>query len=426
MESSVTASRDRIEFQLLDDSTDETTAIAARLAVEARSNGFNVTHCHRTDRSGFKAGALQEGLNVARGEFVAIFDADFIPRREFLKKLIPYFVDPDVGVVQATWAHLNCGASLLTRLQEVLTVSHFAVDQRARSRGGRFFNFNGTCGLWRRATIADAGGWQGDTLAEDLDLSFRAQMKGWRFVYIDEVLADAELPADMQVFKRQQERWTRGTVQVARKVLVPILTSGLPLKIKLECFLHLTNNVVYPLGLFAAMFVLPSIFWRLFSPGHESVWDLFVFLALSSVAFLYHSFGQFVRYGRGTWKNLFSVCAAVVVPMGLSAHLSVAALKGLGGKQAVFVRTPKAGTLARKSARINAEAISFKAAALIGFEMLLTGYFCLSALYAYHHHSRGNAFIMVLFAFGFGYVSALSWRCRFSAGCIQSPFSAKT
>jgi len=191
---------------------------------------------------------------------VAVFDADFIPHRDFLKKLIPYFSDPQVGVVQATWGHLNCQASLLTRLQEVLTVSHFALDQRARAQGRRFFNFNGTCGIWRRDTISDAGGWQGDTLAEDLDLSYRAQLRGWRFVYIDEVLADAELPADMQVFKKQQERWTRGTVQVARKVLLPVLASGLPLKVKLECFLHLTNNIVYPLGLFSAMFVLPSIF----------------------------------------------------------------------------------------------------------------------------------------------------------------------
>lgn len=414
---------DRIEFQLLDDSTDETTVLASRLAAEARAKGFHVMHLHRTDRSGFKAGALHEGLKTARGEFVAVFDADFLPRKEFLKTLIPYFVDPDVGVVQATWAHLNSEASLLTRLQEVLTVSHFALDQRARAQSGRFFNFNGTCGIWRKDTIADAGGWQGDTLAEDLDLSYRAQMKGWRFVYVDQVLADAELPADMQIFKKQQERWTRGTVQVARKVLVPVLTCQLPLKVKLECFLHLTNNIVYPLGLFAAIFVLPSIFWRLLSPGHNSLWDLLVFLSLSSVAFLYHFFGQFVRYGRDAWKHFFSVCAAVVVPMGLSAHLSVAALKGLGGRQAVFVRTPKAGT--QTPLRPRGEMISFKAMAFIGIEMALAIYFCLSATYAYHHHYKGNAFIMVLFAFGFGYVSSLSWWCRFPREYKQSPFAAK-
>ncbi|MBF0386984.1 MAG: glycosyltransferase [Candidatus Omnitrophica bacterium] len=417
--------QDRVEFQLLDDSTDETTAIAARLAAEARERGFNITHYHRVDRSGFKAGALHEGLKSARGEFVAIFDADFIPRREFLKKLVPYFADPRAGVVQATWAHLNCGASLLTRLQEVLTVSHFAVDQRARSAGGRFFNFNGTCGIWRREAINDAGGWQGDTLAEDLDLSYRAQLKGWRFVYVDEILADAELPADMQVFKKQQERWTRGTVQVACKVLAPVLTSSLPLKVKLECFLHLTNSVVYPLGLFAAVFVLPSIFWRWLSPGQDSAWDIFVFLCLSSVAFLYHLFGQFVRHGCGAWRQVFSVAAAVVVPMGLSAHLSVAAFKGLGGKPAVFVRTPKAGTQAREKTRIRLEPISLRSAGLLASEMLLTLYFLLSAMYAYHHHYKGNAFIMMLFAVGFGYVSVLSWRCRFSREWAQSPIGAE-
>ncbi|MEI6438042.1 MAG: glycosyltransferase [Candidatus Omnitrophota bacterium] len=413
--------KERIEFQLLDDSTDETSAIAAALAEEARGRGYQVAHLHRTDRSGFKAGALQEGLRTAKGEFVAVFDADFLPRPEFLKTLIPYFCEADVGVVQATWAHLNCRASLLTRLQEVLTISHFAVDQRARACSGRFFNFNGTCGLWRRDTIADAGGWQGDTLAEDLDLSYRAQMKGWKFVYVDRVLADAELPADMPTFKKQQERWTRGTVQVARKLLLPVLGSHLPLKVKLECFLHLTNNIVYPLGLFAAMFVLPSIFWRLFATGQQTVWDLCVFLSLSSVAFLYHSFGQFVRYGRGAWKHLPEVCAAVVVPMGLSAHLSVAAFKGLGGNQAVFVRTPKTGV--RTKAVVRKEAFSLKAAAFIGFEMLLTIYFCLSAMYAFHHHCKGNAFIMMLFAFGFGYVSTQSWWCRFfrltpAADCV--------
>ncbi|MBF0594080.1 MAG: glycosyltransferase [Candidatus Omnitrophica bacterium] len=400
---------DLIEFQLLDDSTDETSVTAARIVGEARAKGFRIEHIRRLDRSGFKAGALAQGLTTSRGEFVAVFDADFIPRRGFLKTLIPYFVDERIGMVQATWEHLNRRASLLTRLQEVLTVSHFSLDQMARSRSGRFFNFNGTCGIWRRVSIDDAGGWQGDTLAEDLDLSYRAQMKGWRFVYVDQVLADAELPQDMPTFKRQQERWTRGTVQVACKLLGPVLASRLPIKVKVEAFLHLTNNVVYPLGLFAAIFVLPSLVWRLCCPGHESVWNLLIFLCLSSVAFLYHFFGQVVRYGRNAFRHLFSVCAAVVVPMGLSAYLSIAAIKGIGGRKAVFVRTPKTGNAVNGKTLQRVENVSFKTVALITVEMALTAYFVVSAIYTYHHHYSANAFILSLFAIGFGYVSLLSW-----------------
>jgi cellulose synthase/poly-beta-1,6-N-acetylglucosamine synthase-like glycosyltransferase len=407
---------DKIEFQLLDDSTDVTTELAAGIAADARARGFQVVHWHRNDRNGFKAGALQEGLRTARGEFVTVFDADFVPRRNFLKTLIPYFTDSKVGMVQATWEHLNYRVSVLTRLQEVLTVSHFALDQSARFRAGRFFNFNGTCGIWRRTAIDNAGGWEGDTLAEDLDLSFRAQMMGWKFIYVDQVLADAELPADMPTFKRQQERWIRGTVQVARKLLIPVLIHpGLIWKVKAEAFLQLTNSIVYPLGLLAAGVILPSIVWRFLAPArHASLWDLVVFLALVSVAFIYHFLGQWVRFRWRAVRNLGSVCAAVVVPMGLSARLSMAVFKGLAGRPAVFVRTPKSGTVLNGQPNIHRPVFSVKTAVFTGVEILLCAYFGFSAAFACQHHFNANAFILSLFALGFGYVSAATidplWR----------------
>ncbi|MCA9521577.1 MAG: glycosyltransferase family 2 protein, partial [Myxococcales bacterium] len=237
---------DRLEIQVLDDSTDETQQIARQAVERHRALGINIHYIHRTNRQGYKAGALQEGMEVAHGEFLAVFDADFVPQPDFLEKTIQYFTNDEVGMVQVRWEHLNREFSLLTRAQSVLLDGHFMIEHTARNRSGRFFNFNGTAGIWRRTTIVDAGGWQHDTLTEDLDLSYRAQIEGWKFVYLNDVISPAEIPVEMNSFKSQQHRWAKGSIQTAKKLLPRIFASKrLPFKVKVEAFFHLTNNLAY-------------------------------------------------------------------------------------------------------------------------------------------------------------------------------------
>ena len=224
--------RDRLEIQVLDDSTDETQGIARAKVERLKRHGHDIVYLHRNNRQGFKAGALQEGLKIARGELVAVFDADFVPSPDFLRKSVNYFTDERIGMVQVRWEHLNRDYSHLTQAQAIFLDGHFVIEHTARNRSGRFFNFNGTAGVWRRATIEDAGCWQHDTLTEDLDLSYRAQLKGWQFVYLPEVVSPAEVPVEMNAFKSQQHRWAKGSIQTARKLLPRILRSDLPREVK--------------------------------------------------------------------------------------------------------------------------------------------------------------------------------------------------
>src|SRR3989440_8141673 len=250
--------RDLLQIQVLDDSTDDTREITSACAAELRSRGFNVDLIHRVDRTGFKAGALAAGLEAAEGEFVCILDADFVPPPDLLKRTIHFFTDPKVGMIQTRWGHLNRGYSLLTRVQAMFLDGHLLLEQTARSRSGRFFNFNGTAGLWRRVCIEQAGGWQHDTLCEDLDLSYRAQLAGWRFIFLPDVVTPAELPVDMNGFKSQQHRWTKGSIQTCKKVLPTIWRSTLPLTIKMEATAHLTSNFAYLLLASLCVLLHPS------------------------------------------------------------------------------------------------------------------------------------------------------------------------
>ena len=254
--------RDRLEIQVLDDSTDETQSIAELAVRRFAAQGVDIKYYHRADRAGYKAGALEAGLKAARGEFVAIFDADFIPPSDFLTHLMPHFADPRVGMVQARWGHINQDYSLLTKIQSILLDGHFVLEHGGRNRSGRFFNFNGTAGAWRRTAIDDAGGWQHDTLTEDLDLSYRAQLRGWRFVFLSDLIAPAEVPVEMNAFKSQQHRWAKGSVQTCRKLLPRILRSDLPLGVKAEAFFHLTANFNYPLMCILSVLMFPSMVIR--------------------------------------------------------------------------------------------------------------------------------------------------------------------
>jgi len=237
--------RDRLEIQVLDDSSDETRGIAELAVRRHAAQGIDIKYYHRADRAGYKAGALEAGLKVARGEFIAIFDADFMPTADFLTNLMPHFRNPQVGMVQARWGHINQDYSLLTKIQAILLDGHFILEHGGRNRGGRFFNFNGTAGVWRRTAIDSAGGWQHDTLTEDLDLSYRAQLAGWEFVFVPSLIAPAEVPVEMNAFKSQQQRWAKGSIQTCRKLLPRILRSNLPWGVKAEAFFHLTANFNY-------------------------------------------------------------------------------------------------------------------------------------------------------------------------------------
>jgi len=285
--------RELLEIQLLDDSTDETIEIAAAVVAKHREMGFNIEHIHRTNRSGFKAGALENGLKLASGEFIAIFDADFIPAENFLEDVVEYFSDSEVGMIQARWGHINREYSLLTQIESVILDGHFMIEHGGRHLSGRFFNFNGTAGIWRRTAIESAGGWQHDTLTEDTDLSYRAQMVGWKFLYLPHIVCPAELPVEMNAFKTQQSRWAKGLIQTAIKLLPRILRSDLPLKIKIEAFFHLTANIAYPLMIALSFLLLPAMIVRFNQGWFQMLYiDLPLWLASTASVSMFYLVSQ--------------------------------------------------------------------------------------------------------------------------------------
>ncbi len=341
--------RERLEIQVLDDSTDETSAVVASAVARGRSAGLDIVHLHRSARTGFKAGALAAGLRRAKGEFVAIFDADFVPRPDFARNLIQHFTDPRVGLVQARWGHLNAGQSALTRVQSLLLDGHFVIEHTARNRSGRFFNFNGTAGIWRRACIEEAGGWQHDTLTEDLDLSYRAQLLGWRFVFLVDEVSPAELPVEMGAFKSQQHRWAKGSIQTARKLLPGILRSDLPLSVKTEAVAHLTANVGYVLLLVLAALVVPAVWLRRgYSPWTIAAIDLPLFAGSTISVVAFYVLAQ--RRALGTWRGILRwVPFLMAVGIGLSINNARAVIEALTGKESAFLRTPKYNLAAGES-----------------------------------------------------------------------------
>jgi hypothetical protein len=336
--------RDRLEIQLLDDSGDAAAALGAEAVARARAAGVNAAHLRRAHRHGFKAGALAAGLEVSDAEFVAVFDADFVPAPDFLVRTLVRFAEPSVGLVQARWGHLNRDANLLTRAQAVMLDAHLLVEHAWRQRAGRYLNFNGTAGVWRRACIESAGGWSHDTLTEDLDLSYRAQLAGWRFVFDPGVVVPAELPETMSAFRTQQHRWAKGALQTARKLLPRIARASLPWHIKQEAFVHLTANVTYPLLLALATLLVPVLFGT-HSPAAAWVIALHVAVVaggtLPVALFLYR--GQRLAGRRGALR-VGEVAAALVLCGGLSWHLAHAVAEGLWGATGEFVRTPKTGS----------------------------------------------------------------------------------
>jgi cellulose synthase/poly-beta-1,6-N-acetylglucosamine synthase-like glycosyltransferase len=333
----------RLEIQVLDDSTDGTTALAAARVQTWCQAGVRISHIRRTERTGFKAGALAHGLSLSSAEFVAIFDADFVPDPDFLTQMMPELRDPQVGMVQARWGHINRMDSWLTRIQAMLLDGHFVIEHTARFRAGCFFNFNGTAGIWRTQAIDEAGGWAHDTITEDLDLSYRAQLAGWRFVYRDDVVAPAEVPTTMRAFLTQQHRWAKGTTQTARKLVGRIALAPIPWRVRLEAINHLCMVSAYPMALMLAVLLPPSIVAReaLFSSG-LALLDITAVLATTGTICGFYAV-VLHRSGLSVAKRIWDIPLAMALGVGCSASQSLAVFEGLVSKDATFIRTPKQG-----------------------------------------------------------------------------------
>ena len=338
--------RDRLEIQVLDDSTDETVQIASQCAERMRALGHNVAYLHRDNRHGFKAGALHYGMEQASGEFLAIFDADFIPEPDILLRTIHFFTNPKVGVVQARWDHLNRDHSMLTKSQAIFLDGHFIIEKTARNRTGRIVNFSGTAGLWRRDAITTSGGWEHDTLTEDLDLSYRAQMAGWEFVFLPDVVSPAELPPEMNAFKHQQFRWTKGGAQTCVKLLPRILRSNLPLAVKIESFFHLTSVFTYLLMVLLTLMMFPALYIKMTNVGLSGLVSslidtgLFVLATCSGSTFYLCSQAEIFRSWRDKIKYLPFLMS---LGIGISLINTKAVLEVIFRKKSDFVRTPKFG-----------------------------------------------------------------------------------
>ncbi len=423
-----------LQIQVLDDSTDESAEICRHVCTELKAAGHNIDYIHRTDRTGFKAGALAHGLESATGEFIAIFDADFVPQPEMLRQLMDQFTNPDVGCVQTRWGHLNRRHSLLTRCQAVFLDGHFVIEHTARNRSGRFMNFNGTGGVWRKRAIEDAGGWQHDTLTEDMDLSYRAQMAGWKMVFLTHIVSPAELPPEIVSFKQQQHRWTKGSVQTALKLLPRVLSGDLPLAVKIEALFHLTSGIVYPLAVLLSILIFPAFLLtgeNLLSPhspvGLVVLMGLFFLLTFSAGTFYVVAQREL---GENIFFGLLMVPFLMAVGMGISLANAVAVLEGLFGHQSEFIRTPKYGMNAgqpHQAWKTRASAFRHRFHWLPMAELLL-GFYLMGCVAASLYLNRAIACVpfMLIFMSGYLYVGASSLHAQWLSrrGAIAAAPSA--
>ena len=404
--------RELLDVQVLDDSTDETQEVARNCVERHAAQGLPIVYIHRSNRAGYKAGALENGLKTAQGEFVSIFDADFIPEADFLRRTIPYFMNPDgggkIGMVQTRWTYLNSNYSLLTNVETILLDGHFVVEHGARSRRGTFFNFNGTAGVWRRIAIDQAGGWEHDTLTEDTDLSYRAQLKGWKFLYLPHIECASELPVDMNGFKAQQARWAKGLMQTAKKILPRVFKSDAPWHVKAEAFFHLTANISYPLMVLLSTMLLPAMIVRFYQGWFQMlVIDLPLFLASTcSISSFYLISQREIR--PKTWTRTFLYLPFVMATgIGISVRNAQAVIEALIGKKSEFARTPKfniegkSGSFVKKSYRNKAGWMPYA-------EILLGLYFACTVVYAAMNDNYATIPFLLLFVWGYLYTGCMS------------------
>lgn len=397
--------RDRLEIQVLDDSTDETREILAAQVARLRAAGHDIHHLHRQDRQGYKAGALAAGQAVARGELIAVFDADFVPTEDFLRHTVPYFADAEIGMVQARWGHINRDYSLLTKAQAILLDGHFVVEHTVRNRRGCFFNFNGTAGVWRKKAIDDAGGWAHDTLTEDLDLSYRAQLSGWRFLFLPDVVVPAELPVDVNAFKSQQHRWAKGSIQTGRKLLGAVLRAPIGRRAKLEAVIHLTANGCYALMILLSLLVFPAMAMRADrDPWQLLAIDLPLFIGATISVIVFYLVSQHKQVG-GARRGLWQLPAVMGLGVGLAVNNTRAVLAGLRERGGVFHRTPKY-CIENKKDRWQAKRYR-RPSASFAIELALALYLVTCLVLAVAWQMWWCLPFLVLFAYGYSYMVVL-------------------
>ena len=405
--------REKLDIQLLDDSTDETVEVARGLVERYATLGNPVTYHHRDNRSGFKAGALAEGLKTAKGEFIAIFDADFVPSPDFLLKCIHHFKDPKIGMVQTRWTHINRNYSFLTEVEAILLDGHFVLEHSGRARHGVFFNFNGTAGMWRRSAIDEAGGWEHDTLTEDTDLSYRAQLKGWKFIYLQDVECPAELPVEMTAFKTQQARWAKGLIQVAKKILPKVFSSDAPRKVKVEAWYHLTANLSYPLMIVLSVLLLPAMIIRFYQGWFQMLYiDLPLFMASTFSISSFYLVSQKELFPKTWTRALLYLPFLMSLGIGLTVTNTRAVLEALVGKQTAFARTPKYRVESKKD-RVGANKYRKRLGWVPWIELAIGTYFALAVYYAIDNENYFTVPFLLLFVIGYwctGLMSLLQGR----------------
>ncbi|MDD7913646.1 cellulose synthase family protein [Polaribacter ponticola] len=404
---------DKLEIQVLDDSTDESIEVTANLVKSIQKEGIDIQHIKRTNRQGFKAGALKEGLTTAKGEFIAIFDADFLPQKDWLYKTIPYFKNSEIGVVQTRWGHINRNYSTLTRIQAFMLDAHFTLEQVGRNSKGHFINFNGTAGVWRKECIYDAGNWEGDTLTEDIDLSYRAQLKKWKFKYLEKVETPAELPVVISAARSQQFRWNKGGAENFQKMTKRIITNkNVSLKTKIHGLLHLLNSSMFTCIFLVAVLSIPMLYIKNEFAHLKYYFYVMSFFVISSLIFFvcyWHmykntyggGFKKFIKY-IGAFLTFFSVA------MGFSLHNTIAVLEGHFGKKSEFVRTPKFNISTIKDSWKTNKYIKKKPSIHVILEGLLAIYFVFGMYSAFVVGNQGGDFGLfpfhLMLFIGFSYV----------------------
>ncbi|TDD95538.1 cellulose synthase family protein [Flavobacterium cellulosilyticum] len=401
--------RGKLEIQVLDDSTDDSIIETKKIIDDLYKSGLDIKLITRTNRSGFKAGALKEGLMIAKGEFIAIFDADFVPQKEWLFQTIPYFKDKKIGVVQTRWGHLNRDYSILTKIQAFALDAHFTLEQVGRSSQSHFINFNGTAGVWRKECIIDAGNWESDTLTEDLDLSYRAQLKNWKFKYLENVETPAELPVLLSAARTQQFRWNKGGAENFRKMNWRVITSkAIPLKTKIHGIFHLLNSSMFLSVFIMAVLSVPILFIKKNNPNLALLFDVLIFFVITSILFFISYWVAFKNIQGGGFKNFLKYIGLFftfyTIAMGFSFHNTIAVLEGLWGKKSEFIRTPKFNIEDLKEKWKDNIYISKKISKNTIIEGILVLYFLFGLYSGYKLNDFGLYPIHLMLFFGFGFV----------------------
>jgi cellulose synthase/poly-beta-1,6-N-acetylglucosamine synthase-like glycosyltransferase len=418
--------QEKLDIQVLDDSTDETVDVARNLVERYAALGNPISYHHRVNREGFKAGALAEGLKTAKGEFVAIFDADFTPPEDFLLRTIHHFTDSKIGMVQTRWTHINRNYSFLTQVEAILLDGHFVLEHSGRARSGVFFNFNGTAGVWRRAAIDEAGGWQHDTLTEDTDLSYRAQLNGWRFIYLQDVECPAELPVEMTAFKTQQARWAKGLIQTGKKILPRVLRSDAPLHTKIEAWYHLTANLSYPLMIVLSVLMLPAMIIRFYQGWFQILFiDLPLFLASTFSISSFYLVSQRELFPKTWQRALLYLPLLMALGVGLTITNTKAVIEALIGKESAFARTPKYNVESKKD-KVGATKYRRRLGWVPWVELLIGSYFALTVYYAVEIENYFTIPFLLLFVLGYWCTGLMSLlQGRFSGVALSAESHTK-